>query len=145
MMTHEHPDIERGASNSKVPLAMAIDQYNIEVMEVLLSPNSEIWVSIGNVSAAVRSGSSTMLGLLLNKLGDDIMITEDIVEAAAGSHNASALITLLLEKRGHEFKITKQKLRIALANESLSEEVNALLEDRHRRDMNVVEGSVALA
>ncbi|KAL6813438.1 hypothetical protein GGI42DRAFT_174951 [Trichoderma sp. SZMC 28013] len=85
-----------------------------------------------------------MLGLLLNKLRDDLMITEDIVEATAKSNDASDLITLLLEKRGHEFMITKQILKTALANKSLSKEVHALLENRRRRDMKISEDSAAL-
>ncbi|KAL7961974.1 hypothetical protein V8C34DRAFT_301690 [Trichoderma compactum] len=97
MMAHEHPEVHTGTSTFKSPLSMSIGQYNFEVMEVLLSSNSEVWVSTSNVSAAVRSGSSTMLGLPLDKLRDDIMITEDIVEAAADSNYASDLITLLLE------------------------------------------------
>lgn len=81
--------LDKGVSNmiirGSVSLAAAKNKKKgKEIMTLLLDRcGNQIYITKDLVKAAVRYGSRDMLTLLLDRWGDQIPITEDIVEAAA--------------------------------------------------------------
>ena len=73
------------------------------------------------------SGKEVMT-LLLDRWGDQITITEEVVEAAAGNEgNGKEVMTLLLDRRGDQITITEGVVEAAVGNEQSGESVLALL------------------
>ncbi|KAF1835672.1 hypothetical protein BDW02DRAFT_597040 [Decorospora gaudefroyi] len=57
------------------------------------------------------------MALLLKQRGDEVKITEEVVQAAAGNWDSGKeVMTLLLEQRGDEVKITEKVVRAAACN-----------------------------
>lgn len=55
------------------------------------------------------------MAILLEKRGADVVITEEVVTAAAGNYRGwESIMALLLEKRGTDVVITKEVVRLRL-------------------------------
>src|SRR5204863_4290603 len=72
-----------------------------------------------------------VINLFLEKRGDEVKITEEVVMAAAeNEETGEAIMQLLLEKRGDEVKITEEVVRAAAENEETREAIMQLLLER---------------
>lgn len=73
-----------------------------------------------------------MIAFLLEKCGDEVEITEEVVKAAAGNEgNGEELMALLLEKRGDNVEVTGEVIKAAAGNEYCGEKIMTFLL-RHR-------------
>ena len=80
--------------------------------------------------------------LLLDRRGDDIPITEEVVKAAAGNQESgNKVMTLLLDRRGDDIPITEEVVKAA----ARSEKVMTLLLDRRGDDIPITEKVVKAA
>jgi hypothetical protein len=69
-----------------------------------------------------RHGSCKAIALLLERGEDEIMITEEVVNAAAENRwSGKEMMSLLLEQRGDEIKITEEVVKAAAGNEQSGE------------------------
>ena len=58
-----------------------------------------------------------MMELLLDRGGDQIQITEDVVKAAASNwRNGEEMMALLLDRRGDQIQITEDVVKAAASN-----------------------------
>ncbi|KAK4205473.1 ankyrin repeat-containing domain protein [Triangularia verruculosa] len=84
--------------------------------------------------------------LLLNRRGDQINITEEVVKAAAGNwQNGKEVMTLLLDRRGDQITITEEVVKAAAGNEGNGKEVMTLLLDRRGDHITITEEVVKAA
>ena len=58
------------------------------------------------------------MALLLDRRGDEITITEDVMKAAAG--NDKKVMRLLLDRRGDEITITEEVVKAAARNKIMA-------------------------
>jgi hypothetical protein len=86
----------------------------------------------GILQVCARHGNCKAISLLLERGGDEIKITEEVVKAAArNERSGKEVMSLLLEQRGDEIKITEEVVRAAARNgRSGKEVINLLLEQR---------------
>ena len=84
------------------------------------------------VKVAVRNTGSgkEVMELLLEKRGNEVEITTEVVKAAAGNYWGKEVMELLLEKRGNEVKITTEVVKVAVGNYRGKEIMELLLEKR---------------
>ena len=68
--------------------------------------------------------------LLLDKCGDKIKITEEIIKAAVGNTGSGKEVMMLLLERGEEIKITEEIIKAAVGNTGSGKEVMMLLLER---------------
>jgi hypothetical protein len=62
--------------------------------------------------------------LLLDRRGDQIRITEDVVKAAASNGgNGKEVMALLLDRRGYQIQITEDVVKVAAINDGNGKEV----------------------
>jgi hypothetical protein len=72
-----------------------------------------------------------VLALLLDRRGDQIRVTEDIVKAAASNwRNGKDAMALLLDRRGDQIRVTEDIVKAAARNSINGKEVMELLLDR---------------
>jgi hypothetical protein len=83
-------------------------------------------------AAAGSYEGKNVMALLLDRRGDEIIITEEVVKAAAGSYEGKNVMALLLDRRGDEIIITEEVVKAAAGNEDKGKAVMALLLDRRR-------------
>ncbi|OAA34802.1 Ankyrin repeat-containing domain protein [Beauveria brongniartii RCEF 3172] len=75
------------------------------------------------------------MALLLERRGREIIITEEVVKAAAGNQdNGKKVMALLLEQRGDEITITEEAVKAAAGNEWNGQQILQLLFDRRREE-----------
>jgi hypothetical protein len=78
--------------------------------------------------------------LLLDRRGDDVKITDEVVKAAAGNERSGEeVMTLLLDRRGDDVKITDEVVKAAAGNERSGKEVTILLLDRRGDDVKITD------
>jgi ankyrin repeat protein len=93
-----------------------------------------------------ESNRFKLVGLLLDYLGEEIKVTEDVVRAAAGSwFLGEDVMRLLLAKRGREVKITEDVVKKAAGNEMAGERVMRLLLVERGNEVKVTEDVVKAA
>ncbi|KAJ2897756.1 hypothetical protein MKZ38_004379 [Zalerion maritima] len=86
-----------------------------------------------------------IMELLLEQLGKEATITEEVVQAAAGNdRSGEEMMKLLLDKRGAGFKITEEVVEAAATNNE-SGEVMKLLLDERGGDFKITESIVQAA
>jgi hypothetical protein len=57
------------------------------------------------------------MALLLDRRGDQIQVTEDVVKAAASNErNGKEVMALLLDRRGDQIQITEDVVKAAASN-----------------------------
>lgn len=94
-------------------------------------------ISVDCVSALASSFPPTVLATLLNRRGNEIQITDDIVVATASSGYGKETMSLLLDQRGSEVHITEQVLVAAAGNWRNGRKVFRLLLERRGEDVKV--------
>ncbi|KAM3550098.1 hypothetical protein ARSEF4850_008512 [Beauveria asiatica] len=84
------------------------------------------------------------MSLLLDRRGDHITITEEIVKAAAGNEgNGKDVMALLLDRRGDQITITEEVVKAAAGNSQHG--VMALLLDTGKADLDAMGGRTPLS
>ncbi|KAF6841013.1 ankyrin domain protein [Colletotrichum musicola] len=84
--------------------------------------------------------------LLLDRRGDQITITEEVVKAAVGNwQNGEQVIRLLLDRRGDQITITEEVVKAAAGNERNGKEVMELLLDRRGDQITITKEVVKAA
>ena len=85
------------------------------------------------------------MALLLDRRGDQIRITKDVVKAAASNGgNGKEVMALLLDRRGDQIQITGDVVRAAASNGGNGKEVMALLLARRGDQIRIPSEAVTL-
>jgi hypothetical protein len=84
------------------------------------------------------------MALLLDRRGDEVKITEEVVKAAA-KNIREEVMALLLSQRGDEVKITEEVIKAVAGNASSGKEVMALLLDQRGDEVKITEEVVKAA
>ncbi|KAL2814419.1 hypothetical protein BJX63DRAFT_442494 [Aspergillus granulosus] len=100
----------------------------------------------GHMNAAAGNGKSgkDVMTLLLDRRGDQIQITQDVVEAAdvlstlVRSFNKE-VITLLLDRRGDQIQITEDVVKAAAGNWQYGKDIMTLLLDRRGDQIQITQ------
>ncbi|PTB54392.1 hypothetical protein M431DRAFT_17704 [Trichoderma harzianum CBS 226.95] len=79
---------------------------------------------------AAGSGNNPVIALLFNRRRDQIVITEDIVKAAASSIFGDGVMALLLDQYGNRITITEDILIAVAENEISGEKIMTVLLNR---------------
>nr|CDL70800.1 pseudo vic [Cryphonectria parasitica] len=110
-----------------------------EVMALLLDQHrdrSEITSRLVELLAA--SFDEHAMEKLLIHYGDEVKITAEVVQAAAGNWRSSReVMALLLDQRSDEVKITAEVVQAAAGNEGSGREVMALLLDQRSDEVKI--------
>jgi NACHT domain-containing protein len=132
-------DADFKAQNGATPLEEAVRAGQIDVIAVFLDkimPGTIIHWRV-SVTAASAKNAKEMMKLLLDRGGDRIQITEDVVKAAAGNQgNGRQVMALLLDRRGDQVQITKDVVKAAASNRGNGREVMKLLLNHIRSSNN---------
>ncbi|WYZ34724.1 hypothetical protein EsH8_I_001000 [Colletotrichum jinshuiense] len=98
------------------------------------------------VKAAAENvgGSKEVMALLLDRRGDEIQITEEVVKAAAANENGHGIMSLLLDRRGDEIQITEDVIKAAARNIN-GHVIMSLLLDRRGDEMKITEDVIKAA
>ena len=86
------------------------------------------------------------MALLLDRRGDQIQITEDVVKDAAGnSIQGKEVMALLLDRRDDQIQVTERVAEAAARNTGYGKEVMALLLDRRGDQIQITKHVVKAA
>ncbi|KAI1197745.1 hypothetical protein F5X97DRAFT_171694 [Nemania serpens] len=127
------------------------EDYNarMKMVELLFDGRANIDIGEELVAAVLSAFSSSVkfsvdaVKLLLNRNGEEVEISQYIVEAAAGNKHGEAILKLLLD-RSREVKITEHIVQDAAGNYN-GEAILRLLLDRRGGEVQVTENIVAAA
>jgi hypothetical protein len=109
----------------------ALRSYSKEVMQLLLDRRGDqIRITEDLIVAAAASGSKDTVELLLDRGGAEIRITEEILKSAASSYYSKEIMELLLDRRWHEIQITKEVMISAAETRYFGDKVISLLLER---------------
>jgi ankyrin repeat protein len=87
-----------------------------------------------------------LVGLLLDHLGEDVKVTEDVVQAAAGNGlYGEQVLRLLLAQRGEQVKITEDVVKAAARNDKSGERVMSFLLAERGNEVKVTQDVVKAA
>ncbi|KFZ01163.1 hypothetical protein V500_00867 [Pseudogymnoascus sp. VKM F-4518 (FW-2643)] len=114
-----------------IKAAAGNSESGTELMELLFS--RQCTVKITEETAEIIAGSFhyKVMELLLDCRGDDVVITEEVIKAAAGNSRSGAeVMKLLLDRRGHDVVITDKVIKVAAGNSESGTEVMELLFSR---------------
>src|SRR4029077_17384263 len=96
-----------------------------EVMALLLAQR-EIAITEKGVECITESFDTKVMTLLLDRWGDQVTVTEEVVIAAAGNEkNGKGIMTLLLDRRGDQITVTEKVVIAAARNEENGKELMA--------------------
>ncbi|GKT83829.1 HET domain protein [Colletotrichum tofieldiae] len=84
------------------------------------------------------------MALLLDKRGDEILITKSMVAMIVGRFD-HAVVDQLLDKRGDEIQITDDVVKAAAANEDSGQKITALLLDKRKDEIQITDDVVKAA
>jgi NACHT domain len=116
-----------------------------QVLEALLDYGEPYLTGVTEEVVKVAAGNSNgkkVMTLLLDRRGDDVQITEEVVKRAA-LNSDEAIMTTLLDRRGGDIQITEQVVEAAAWN--FNGEVMGLLLDRRGDDIRITEDVVKAA
>jgi hypothetical protein len=116
-----------------------------EVMTILLERCQNVQATDSVVGGVAGRFDKEVITLLLEKLGRDVQITEDVVKAATRHRYSEEVMTLLLEKRGQDVQITEGVVKATAGNEHCGEKVMTLLLEKRGQDVQITEGVVKAA
>uniref|UniRef100_L2FI68 Ankyrin repeat and sam domain containing protein 6 n=1 Tax=Colletotrichum fructicola (strain Nara gc5) TaxID=1213859 RepID=L2FI68_COLFN len=117
-----------------------------KVVELLLSERANVMVTETLVETITGSFSSICLRLLLDRQGQEIQVTNEIVKAAAGNESSGEqVMRLLLGRRGEEVKVTEEVVKAAASNELSGVRLMNLLLNRRGAEVKVTEEVVKAA
>ena len=134
--------------NGVTPLEEAVRAGQIDVTAIFLEkimPGMVIDLKVLLAAASIENAKE-MMALLLDRRGDQIQITEDVVKAAASNWgNGKEVMALLLDRRGDQIQITEDVVKAAASNYGNGKEVMALLLDRRGDQIQITEDVVKAA
>ncbi|KAK8121512.1 hypothetical protein PG999_005632 [Apiospora kogelbergensis] len=121
-----------------------------DVVEALLDHGANINTNVGNygtpILAAVHNGHTRVVSVLLEKRGEQVKITQEVVVAAAGNpFSGKEIMALLLEKRGEQVKITQEVVVAAAGNPFSGKEIMALLLEKRGEQVKITQKVVVAA
>ncbi|KAL7942549.1 hypothetical protein V8C42DRAFT_359993 [Trichoderma barbatum] len=134
LIKNENADVNAIISG-KSPLRIAIDEGQLNVMELLLDLSCGALINEWDMPAAAyhKSNAKAMMSLLLDKLdecGSEVRITEDVlIYAVQNRRCGAATMALILKRRGNEVKVT-QKVAESAAQWGSIETMTLLLNQR---------------
>ncbi|KAF7168290.1 hypothetical protein CNMCM6106_003531 [Aspergillus hiratsukae] len=143
-----YDDLMFEAENGVTPLEEAAREGRTDIIDILLENELSTMVirTAVVVAAANQHNAKILMALLLDRRGDQIQITEDVVKAAAGNRgNGDEVMALLLDQRGDEIQITEDVVTAAAGNQAKGKEVMALLLDRRGDQIQITEDVVEAA
>jgi dephospho-CoA kinase len=96
------------------------------------------------VQILARTFDREILGMLLDKGGEGVVVTDEVVKAAVGNvGSGKEVMTLLLDKRGADMIVTEEMVKLITGN--FGEEVITLLLNKRGADVVVTEEVVIAA
>ncbi|KAM0168180.1 hypothetical protein ACHAPF_011256 [Botrytis cinerea] len=128
-------------------IAIMIDEEWLAKVLTNMIPNS-LTNELGDsyIFFAARSSLYVFQELLNPLYSKRVVITEDVVTAAAGNwNNGKEVMKLLLEQRGAEVLITEEVVKAAVGNESNGKEVMKLLFEQRGAEVLITEEVVKAA
>ncbi|KAF3073748.1 hypothetical protein CFAM422_003956 [Trichoderma lentiforme] len=135
MMTHEHPDV-----NATDALAPAIEEGNLEMIEILLSTGSGVRITKYHIYGAARR-TPAIFALLLDRCNGEVKIDErTLMRAMSNYHDGAAILDLLFTKCPNEVSITKELLEYTIRYGSA--ETMLLLLNKRGSQAEITEGMV---
>ncbi|KAH6653092.1 hypothetical protein BKA67DRAFT_536788 [Truncatella angustata] len=128
-------------------VSIIAQRFDILIMALLLEKRPDVIITEKVVKAAAGSyNGDKVMALLLEKRSNDVVVTKDIVKAAAGNvWNGKKVMALLLEERPDDVVITEEVVRAAAGNEWNGKEVMALLLEKRPDDVVITEEVVRAA
>jgi hypothetical protein len=103
-----------------------------------------IQIPEGDVVQVARFFGKGLMTLLLDLKKDNVLVTKQVVKAAAGNRTSGQeVMALLLDRRGDEVQITQEVVEAAAENwESGGQEVMALFLDRRGDEVQITKDAV---
>ncbi|KAM0169103.1 hypothetical protein ACHAPF_010289 [Botrytis cinerea] len=93
-----------------------------------------------------RSFHKNILHVLFDLKRENVVVTKEVVKAAAGSgYYGGEIMMLLLEKRGAEVVITEEVVKVAVRNERSGKEVMMLLFEKRGAEVVITEDIIKAA
>ncbi|PTB43001.1 hypothetical protein M441DRAFT_45014 [Trichoderma asperellum CBS 433.97] len=116
-----------------------------ELMKLFLSWRGDSsTITKGALVTIVKEFNKEVVTLLLDRQGDEITITEEVIEAAAGNESGKNNMELLLDRRGDEITITEEVVKAA-AGSWCGESTMTLLLDRRGDEIIITEKVIEAA
>ncbi|KAI0163841.1 hypothetical protein GGR57DRAFT_497931 [Xylariaceae sp. FL1272] len=118
------------------------------VLKVLLRYENAKHIELprGIVPEIVKRFGTAIVQVLLERRGEQVVVTEEVVKAAAANTgNGEAVMRLLLDRRGEHVVVTEEVVKAAAANTGNGEAVMRLLLDRRGEHVVVTEEVVKAA
>ncbi|KLU86652.1 hypothetical protein MAPG_05664, partial [Magnaporthiopsis poae ATCC 64411] len=113
-----------------------------EVMELLLDGQAKVEIT-KELTEIIAGRFVGAMEQLLDRQGEEVKVTEEIVKAAAGNakfNKAGAkVMELLLDRRGGDVEVTEEVVTAAARNPESGKEIMELLLDRRGKDVKVTE------
>ncbi|KZL76962.1 ankyrin repeat domain-containing protein 28 [Colletotrichum tofieldiae] len=117
-----------------------------EVTRLLHGGKTKIEITNGLVEEIAGKFEGDSIRALLDRGGEEVKITEDVVKAAVKNTIYGEEVTkLLLDQRGDEVKITEGVIKAAVENMYSGQGVTKLLLDRRGEEVNITEDIVKVA
>ncbi|KAK2732923.1 hypothetical protein FQN57_002444, partial [Myotisia sp. PD_48] len=131
-MTIEFDDAELWTEELGTPLTEAARAGHEEILSFLIykaDKDVKILECVTIAAAGNTRNGEKIMALLLDRRGDQVTITEEVVKAAARNWNGEEIMTLLLDRRGDQVTITEEVVKAAARNWN-GEKIMTLLLDR---------------
>jgi transcription termination factor Rho len=118
-----------------------------EIMALLLDRRADGFDMLPeSVATVVRLFDKRAITSLLDQRGDEVKITERVVEAAAkNTESGEEIMALLFDRRGNEVNITAHVVKAAAENWESGKEIMTLLLGRRRDEVKITEQVVIAA
>jgi ribosomal protein S16 len=104
----------------------------------------DIGILFVDAARNVKFGA-TLTALLLDRRGDSISMTQEVIVAAAQNDNGKEVMALLLDQRGDEVQITQEVVITAAKNGFNGKEIMALLLDQRGDEVQITQEVVVAA
>ncbi|KAK4085087.1 uncharacterized protein Triagg1_77 [Trichoderma aggressivum f. europaeum] len=131
VLVHENVDVNARGLYVYKPLNIAIDNGDLDIMEILLDPAHGLKIERYDISMALNRyfDAEAMMNLLLDKRGSEIEIDDlFLCEVVNNRKCGAAMLAFLLKRRGDEIKITEEVVRRA-ARDGSAETMSLLLDE----------------
>lgn len=133
-------NVETHAQHENEAFARAIHKGHVDVMAVLLDAIQNLRLDYHLLLMVLGMGKGATLSLLLERMGDQIHLDEDMIEMAAQNFGYGVeVMDLLLQKRGNEVAMTESVLTGAAGNSRCAKEVMALLLSKRGDEIEITE------
>ncbi|KAH7125872.1 hypothetical protein EDB81DRAFT_860564 [Dactylonectria macrodidyma] len=133
-------DCDTGAGYFRTPLLAAASKGHTRAVGCLLSSGAQVTQEVIMAAAHCWQGGDEVMALLLEKCGDKVEITEEVVVAVA--RKSKQMMDVLLEKYGDRVKIT-QRVFITATENTL--EVMVLLLEKYGDDVKITQEAIIAA